>query len=31
MKYNGMTKKEFTSLTKKYRISVDDALESEKI
>jgi len=31
MKYNGMTKKEFTSLTKKYRISVDDALESDKI
>lgn len=28
---NGMTKKEFTSLTNRYRISVDKALENDKI
>ena len=28
---SGMTKKEFTSLTNRYRISVDDALENDRI
>jgi len=28
---NGMTKKEFTSLTKRYGISVDNALQNDKI
>lgn len=31
MNYNGMTKKEFTALTKRYRVSVNKALENDKI